>query len=190
MLGVIVAFLGLASIGQSTGSVQVGETTESRTMAPDSLIVVATDSRAQAGSSEEARASGPNRSLDAAGAASLTAPEVVLYYFHRTLRCESCLATEALLAETVQTFYGDELASGTLVWLPRNLDDPENARFEEQFALEYNTAVVVRMDGREIASWKHLDKLWEFLDQKDEFLAYTRMELAEALADSVTALVR
>lgn len=143
---------------------------------------------------EEVRPADPS---DAAGRAEapgaapgLVSPreaEAVLYYFHRTLRCESCLTTEALLAETVRTYYAADLASGALLWLPKNLDDPDNARFEEQFALEYNTAVVVRMDGAAIVSWKHLDKLWEFLDQKDAFLAYTRMELAAALADSMSS---
>jgi len=108
-------------------------------------------------------------------------PEAILYYFHRTLRCQTCLALEASIAEALHRYFGNELADGRLLWRPLNVEDPENIHFEEDFSLEYNSAILVRAGSDETASWKNLENVWDLLEQKEPFENYVRREVGAAL---------
>jgi hypothetical protein len=125
--------------------------------------------------------------LDAAGVpAEPDSPEAgaILYYFHRTFRCHSCLTMEAYIEEALQTNFAEALRSGRLLWLPTNVEDPENTHFEEDFSLEFNEAVLVRLDHGVPASWTKLEKVWDLLESKEEFLGYVTERVDAVLSES------
>jgi hypothetical protein len=109
-------------------------------------------------------------------------PEAILYYFHRTLRCQTCLAIEANIDEAVRTCFADELKEGRLQWRPMNIELPENAHFEEDFALEFNSAILVQLKDGVTASWTNLERVWDLLEAKKEFVEYIRENVEPALA--------
>jgi hypothetical protein len=114
---------------------------------------------------------------DSAGAQ----PEAILYYFHRTLRCQTCLAIEANIDDAVRTYFADELREGRLQWHPMNIELPENAHFEKDFSLEFNSAILVDLDEGEITSWSNLERVWDLLESKEDFLVYIREHVAQVL---------
>jgi len=123
---------------------------------------------------------------EVAGDSSAAKPEVILYYFHRTLRCQTCLTMEAWIDEAVQTHFAGALKGGRLLWRPANIEEPENMHFEGDFDLEFNSAVLVRTHGDEESSWENLEELWDLLEEKPQFLEYVWAHVAGAL-DSLPA---
>ena len=108
-------------------------------------------------------------------------PEVVVYYFHRTSRCHDCLTIEAYLDEALRTHFAPALDAGRLLWLPTNIEDPVHAHFRKDFSLEYNSAILVRLDAGQPASWTNLEEVWDLLEEKEAFVSYVREQVGAAL---------
>ena len=114
-------------------------------------------------------------------------PEAILYYFHRTLRCEACLTMEAYIDEAVRAYFAEDLSRGRILFRPTDIEMPENFHLEEEFALEFNSAVLVRLAGGKVVSWSHLDQVWDLLEYKEEFVDYIRSSVADAMRQSTPA---
>jgi hypothetical protein len=56
---------------------------------------------------------------------SIVAAETAVYYFHGTMRCETCLMTEQFAENVLEQEFAQELERGTLSWRPVNVDLPE-----------------------------------------------------------------
>jgi hypothetical protein len=61
---------------------------------------------------------------------------VVVYYFHRTARCDNCLKFEAYTDSLLHAAFQPELSEGALEWHVLNLDDEGNEVFIARYALE------------------------------------------------------
>lgn len=107
---------------------------------------------------------------------------VVAYYFHRTYRCPSCLAIEAISLEALQTGFDQELQDGSLEWLTVNLDEPGGEEFVNDFNLVTSSLVIVDMHNEKQVRWKNLENVWELLDNEDAFTNYVQDEVAVYLA--------
>jgi hypothetical protein len=64
-----------------------------------------------------------------AGQANAARPRLIVYYFHTTTRCVSCLKIENLTQFTLESDFPSELAEGLIEWRPVNLDTPGNGSF-------------------------------------------------------------
>lgn len=112
---------------------------------------------------------------------------VIVYYFHRTLRCESCLMVEALTAKALEQF-ATELERDVLRWSPVNLDEPKNEHYMDEFQLWFNAVVLVReMDGK-VVSWKDLgEKIWDLYPYEEEYTEFVTAEVSRFLAKTISA---
>jgi len=106
---------------------------------------------------------------------------VVAYYFHRTLRCMTCLAIEKNAKEAIEIAYLDALNDGRLAWLPVDYEAPANWHFAKDYALETSTLVLVEMRGGKPARWKALPKTWELIGDPGGFQEYVWAEVKEYL---------
>lgn len=106
---------------------------------------------------------------------------IIAYYFHRTFRCPSCLAIEALSLQALQSDFGPLLDDGSLEWLPINIDEPDGEKFVKDFDLEFSCLTVVKMRNGQQVRWKNLDKVWELKDDRDAFVKYVQDEVAAYL---------
>ena len=106
---------------------------------------------------------------------------VVAYYFHRTLRCMTCLAIEKSAKEAIEIAYLDALNDGRLAWLPVDYEAPANWHFAKDYALETSTLVLVEMRGGKPARWKALPKTWELIGDPGGFQEYVWAEVKEYL---------
>jgi hypothetical protein len=117
---------------------------------------------------------------EAAPKAAAEAPPVrktIVYYFHGTARCPTCMKLEAYTQESVAETFGDLLKSGRVEWRVINTDEPANTHFRKDFALERKSVVLVNVDGNKQLSFKNLDKIWDLVAKKDEFKKYIAAEV-------------
>jgi len=106
---------------------------------------------------------------------------VTVYYFHGAPRCPMCMKIEALSKTAVQSLFPDELQQGILTMKIVNIDEPENARFNELFSLVRPSLIVALYQSEEIVQWKNLDKIWELCNQELLFNEYLRDEIVKLL---------
>lgn len=118
----------------------------------------------------------PGRWAPAAEPASTNAPtQPIVYYFHRTARCPTCLSMETWTSQTVAKAISGE-SSPKLAWSAINLDQPENAHFADDFRLAFGTVVVAENRDGKAVRWKNLEKVWEFSADEATFAQYLESE--------------
>jgi hypothetical protein len=115
-----------------------------------------------------------------AGDAAATQPApstsgAVAYYFHRTLRCKTCLAIESLAKEALEAAFADALKDGRLVWRPTDIEQPGNEHFAEDFALTTSSLVIASYRDGELVEWELLPEVWELVDDPLRFQEYVWM---------------
>ncbi len=138
-------------------------------------------------------ASGPPAAVDAAanGIKTAVAPDaglepaktgsskVIAYYFHRTVRCHTCLAIEDLSKQTIENLFGEQLAEGRIEWRPVNIEQKGNEHFEDDYKLTTQSLVLVKLvDGKQ-ADWKNLTSVWDLIDNHEKFVKYVQEELSK-----------
>lgn len=102
---------------------------------------------------------------------------VIVYYFHRTVRCPACLALEARTLSVLQTHFSEPLATGRLVWLPFNLDDPGGQDLEKEYEVPFNTVVLSKVYQGQPSTYKRLDQVWDVVDRPEALDAYLTREI-------------
>ncbi len=103
---------------------------------------------------------------------------IIAYYFHRTMRCATCLSIEKQSREAIELAYGSELSSGRLEWHAVNIEEPGNEHFEKDFELQTQSLVLVESISDRVARWKLLPKVWELVEDPYGFQEYVVSEVA------------
>jgi len=104
-------------------------------------------------------------------------PTVIAYYFHRTVRCPTCIAIEANAAKIIETNFQQQLADGSLTWLPFNLDDTGGEEYEKEFDLSFSTLVLAKRKDGNHTEYKKLEKVWQLIHDPEAFNAYIKDEI-------------
>jgi hypothetical protein len=116
----------------------------------------------------------------AAADSTIVAPapdRVVLYYFHRSARCNNCLLFEAYTDSLVHSAFQPELSESVLEWHVVNLDEDGNDAFVERYALDGITLLsTVVLDGEE-RDFRPLDGIWWLVDDRQAFADYVAAEI-------------
>ena len=112
------------------------------------------------------------------------AAKVIAYYFHGTARCPTCYKLEQYSKEAVDTNFKDVLASGKLEFRVVNIDDKGNEHYANDYQL-YTKSLVLSLvkDGKEI-KWKNMDKIWEYVGNKQKFMDYVKSGVADLLKEA------
>lgn len=116
-----------------------------------------------------------------AATAKATNEQVIAYYFHGTIRCETCLKIEKQAREAIERRFPVEVAEKRLVFKPVNYDKPENAHFLKDCKLPCPSLVVVRHKAGKDGKWKLLDKTWEHVENPIKFNGYVEGETVKFL---------
>ena len=106
-----------------------------------------------------------------------TPRKFVAYYFHRTMRCPTCLSIEKQSQEAIELSYNGELSAGTLKWHAVNIEEPGNEHFEKDFELQSQSLVLVEVAGERVTRWKLLPKVWELVEDPYGFQEYVVIEV-------------
>ena len=143
------------------------------------LAIITVASLALGGSAETSEVSSSENAVgkDSTG----TKPEVVLYYFHGTRRCNTCKTIESYAQEAVEGKFKDALKAGTLNWTVLNTDESENAHFVKDFGLVSSSLVLVAVDGGEVLRHEILQDAWTLVRDKPRFIEYVQGSVGEFL---------
>ena len=110
--------------------------------------------------------------------------KVIAYYFHGTFRCPTCHKLEQYSKETIETNFKDALASGKLEFKVVNVEDKGNEHYGNDYQL-YTKSLILSLvkDGKQI-KWKNLDKIWEYVGNKQRFIDYVKSGVADFLKEA------
>ncbi len=98
--------------------------------------------------------------------------KLVVYYFHGTARCDTCMKIEAYTEEALRTGFPDALKDGRLEWRPVNAEKPENSHYIKDYSLSFRTVVLSDVNDGKESEWKSLDRVWELTGNKQAFIEY------------------
>lgn len=110
--------------------------------------------------------------------------QVIVYYFHGTMRCPTCHKLEQYSKEAIEANFKDGLASGKLEFKVVNVEDRGNEHYGKDYQL-YTKSLILSLvkDGKEI-KWKNMDKIWEYVGNKQRFIDYVKSGVADFLKES------
>ena len=116
-------------------------------------------------------------SVTASNARADISDQLVVYYLHSTRRCMTCKKLEAYSQEAISTGFAKQLTDSTIVWRVVNFEEEGNEHYVKDYQL-YTKSLILSMlcDGKE-TGWKNLDKIWELVGDKDEFIEYIQTEV-------------
>ncbi len=114
-------------------------------------------------------------------ATSAAVQQVIAYYFHGTVRCETCLEIEKLAKNVVEQEFTAELATNRLVFTPVNYELPENAHFLTDYKLPCPSLVLVKQRYGKEENWKLLADTWQLVHEPFKLNAYVENEVRNFL---------
>lgn len=116
--------------------------------------------------------------VNAAGSPSESKNSVIIvYYFHRTIRCPSCTTLERVSRESVESAFEKELSSGRIKFLSINIDEKGNEHFFKDYNLEFQSVVISDVKDGQEKRWKNLDQVWKLLKEEWDLREYIQKEL-------------
>jgi len=103
--------------------------------------------------------------------------KVIAYYFHGSFRCSTCRDLEQYAKEAIENNFKKELAEGSLIFKAADIEEKGNEHFVNDYQL-YTKSVVLSLveDGKEI-KYKNLDKIWEYVRDKEKYIDYIKREV-------------
>ena len=110
-----------------------------------------------------------------------TSRQFVAYYFHGNFRCNNCRKIEQYSSEAIELYFSEQLKTGELTFKVINTDEPANEHFVEDYQLYTRSLVIVEFkDGKQV-KWKNLAKVWDYLNNKEKFFEYVKLEILNYL---------
>jgi hypothetical protein len=100
----------------------------------------------------------------------------IVYYFHTTGRCPTCVKMEKYTNEAMKAYFPNELKSGKIEFQVVNVETPENDHFIKDYGLYTKSVVISEVKNGKEQRWKNLDKIWTKVRDKNEFENYIRQE--------------
>jgi hypothetical protein len=111
-----------------------------------------------------------------------TSPQVIAYYFHGTVRCETCLLIEGLAKAVIEEQFRAALDAKRLLFLPVDYDLPENAHFLTDYRLPCPSLVLVRQSNGQDETWKLLGDTWQLVHDPAKLNSYVEAEVRRLLS--------
>jgi len=112
------------------------------------------------------------------------ASKVIAYYFHGDFRCSNCYKIEKYSKEAVDKYFFKELASGELEYKVINLDERGNEHFAVDYKLYTKSLVISKITGGRESEYKNLEKVWNYLGDKEAFYNYVKEETVKFLKEN------
>ncbi|MGC8990222.1 MAG: nitrophenyl compound nitroreductase subunit ArsF family protein, partial [Verrucomicrobiia bacterium] len=114
-------------------------------------------------------------------ATNATACTLIAYYFHGTVRCETCLLIETLARAVVEQQFYAEVAANRIIWESVNYDQPENQHFVADYNLPCPSLVLVLLQEGKPQDWKLLGDTWQLVHEPAKLNDYVETEVRSFL---------
>ncbi|MFH0732995.1 MAG: nitrophenyl compound nitroreductase subunit ArsF family protein [Candidatus Omnitrophota bacterium] len=110
--------------------------------------------------------------------------KVVAYYFHGNFRCITCHKLEQYSREAIETNFKDELASGKLEFKVVNVEVKGNEHYKNDYQLYAKSLILSLVKNGKQIKWKNLDKIWEYVSNKQRFIDYVKGGVSDLLKEA------
>ena len=101
--------------------------------------------------------------------------QAIVYYLHTNEHCVTCDRIKALTEKTMAEEFGDELASGLMEFRIRNVDEPANEHYWDEFQMDAATVVVQAQTGEK--RFENLSQVWMLNTDETAFRDYLRTHI-------------
>lgn len=119
------------------------------------------DAQKEAGDAPKAAAD-PNAAPD----------KIVVYYFHATRRCPTCLGIQDNIEQTINEKFAGEIAGGKLAFEELNFEEDANKRFVDEYQLSFSTMIVAAQANGKTVKWENAEEVWEHAHNAPALKAY------------------
>jgi len=121
-----------------------------------------------------------HRIKDASEVPAGQAEQVQLIYFHRTQRCEGCIAGERLTRQTLDTYFTGQMSSGLVSITSLDVQAPENSAIAQKYGASGSALYFsVRKGGAEYLYAE--EEIWFVLNDEAKFMALLRDKILSVL---------
>ncbi len=108
----------------------------------------------------------------------LSPDRIIVYYFHRTIRCGPCILIENTAREVIYVDFRDYVENGKLEWRAINIDEQENEHFIEEFGLYSQELIFAEVRDGDIELWDNNEEVWQAYVDENRLFDIIRDELA------------
>jgi hypothetical protein len=109
--------------------------------------------------------------------------KVIAYYFHGSFRCPTCHKLEQYSKEAIEENFKDEIAHGALEFAVINVEEKGNKHFVNEYQLYTKSLVISRIEDGKETKHKNLEKIWEYVRDKQKFFDYVTGEIQAYLEE-------
>jgi len=103
--------------------------------------------------------------------------KVKVYYFYTSTRCPTCYKLERYTEDALKKNFSKELSSGTLAFKTVNVEKQENDHFIREYGLYTKSVVLSLLRGGKEVKFKNLDKVWQYVGDREAFSEYVCKEV-------------
>jgi len=97
----------------------------------------------------------------------------VIYYFHGTFRCATCMKIE----ESARAVF-EQNFKNTLEFKAVNIEEPENRHFVEDYQLVSKSLILSKIkDGKQV-DYKNLNDMWVYIRDEQKFNTWLKEEIS------------
>jgi len=93
------------------------------------------------------------------------------------------MAIESYSKEALQAKYGDAMRKGIIKWRAVDVEQPKSRHFAQDYRLYTSSLVLVRFNNGTQGQWRTLDKTWDLVRKKGEFIQYVQSDVATLLGN-------
>lgn len=109
-------------------------------------------------------------------------PKILIYNFHVTNRCVSCIAIEEATTKTINTYFSDEVKQGFIKRYILNVDDEANAKIAEKYQAFGSATFITRVfKGKETTTDFTGDGFKYAKNKEEKFIELLKNKITEYL---------
>ena len=109
-------------------------------------------------------------------------PEILVYNFHVTNRCPSCIAIEDVTTKTLKTYFAAEVKRGQIKQFIVNVDEEKNAKLAEKYQVFGSGLFITRVfKGKETTADLTGDGFKYARKKEEEFTHIVKSKIQEFL---------
>ncbi len=107
---------------------------------------------------------------------------LIVYYFHRSIRCTGCENIEEAAFEAVSEDHQDDVERGILEWRSINIDEAEHEHFIEKYNIYYQELVFVEIGDDVTVRSDDIAEVWQHWNSKQKVRSVVNNLIDEWLA--------
>lgn len=136
---------------------------------------------ADAAGGDDKRVAASKKAIEKGEPTKVTPDNVVVYYFHGTRRCPTCLGIQKVIEETIEEKFAKEIEADMLIFEDLNFEEEKNKSYVEKYQLTFSTMIVTARAGETVVKWDNAGKIWDYANAHDDLKTYVEKNIRDYL---------